>query len=110
MAFITIHTPADLGASGRRLAYRHGPRMVNSRSDYASLLERAGFRDVRCTDITNEYLRVSLGWYDARTRHGDELRKTLGEARVREMESDSRLNIDGIRKGLLRRSLFVASR
>jgi hypothetical protein len=110
MAFITIHTPSDLDAAARRLAYRHGPRMVNARREYVSLLERAGFRDVRAMDITRDYLRISRGWYRARAQYQVELRTALGDARVREMESDSRLNIEGIEKGLLRRSMFVATK
>jgi hypothetical protein len=84
--------------------------MVNSRGDYASLLERAGFRDVRAVDVTREYLRISMAWRRARDRHLRELRASLGEARVRELESDSRLNVQGIRLGVLHRSLFVAVR
>jgi hypothetical protein len=110
MAFFTIHTAPGLDETGRRLAYRHGPRMVNSRGDYASLLERAGFREIRAADVTREYLRISLAWRRARDRHLSELRASLGEARVRELESDSRLNVEGIRMGLLRRSLFVVTR
>ena len=108
MAFITIHTPPDLHAGGRKLAYRLGPRLVNSRRDYVSLLERAGFRDVRATDITNEFLRISRGWCRARERYQEELRTALGDARVHEMESDSRHNLEGIVKGVLRRSIFIA--
>jgi hypothetical protein len=110
MAFITIHTPRGLDAAARRLAYRHGPRMVNSSADYVSLLERAGFHDVRATDTTREYLRISRARYSALARHQDSLREALGEARFREMEQDSRLNVRGIRLGVLRRSLFVAVR
>jgi hypothetical protein len=110
MAFITIHTPPDLDAVGRKRASRQGPHLVNSSSDYPSLLERAGFRDVRATDITREYLRISRGWYRARGRYQAELRVAVGDVRVREMESDSRLNLKGVQDGLLRRSMFVAVR
>jgi hypothetical protein len=108
MAFFTIHAAPGLDETGRRLAHRHGPRLVNSRADYAALLEQAGFRQVRSVDVTREYLRISKRWYEARRRHEAALRAQLGDARVREMERDSRLNIEGIRKGVLRRSLFVA--
>jgi len=110
MAFFTIHTSPGLDQTGRRLAYRHGPRMVNTRSDYAALLRRAGFREVRAIDVTREYLRISLRWQRARARRLPALRASLGELRVRELETDSRLNIEGIRLGLLRRSLFVVVR
>jgi hypothetical protein len=75
-----------------------------------SLLERAGFRDVHADDVTDEYLRISRAWHKARDRYRDELRANLGDARVNEMESDSRLNIEGIERGLLRRSLICAVR
>ena len=110
IAFITIHTPPDLDATRRRLAYRLGPRMVNSRGDYASLLERAGFHGVKATDITREYLRISRDKCRALERHQNELRAALGEARAREMQSDSRHNVDGILKGVLQRSIFTAVR
>ena len=108
MAFFTIHTPPGLDQSERRLAYRRGPYMVNGRGDYQSLLARAGFREVRSVDVTREYLRISQRWYAARGKHEPALRAQLGDARVREMERDGRRNIEGIRMGVLRRSLFVA--
>jgi SAM-dependent methyltransferase len=110
MAFITIHTPLVLDASGKKLAHRFGPRMVNSRLGYSLMLDRAGFRDVHGSDITSEFLRISRGWHKARGRYEDELRATLGEARVCEMECESRLNVEGIVKGLLLRSIFTAVR
>jgi hypothetical protein len=110
MAFFTIHADPHLDAAGRRLAYRHGPRMLNARGGYLSILERAGFRGIRATDVTKEYLRISSGWQRAYAHYADDLRAVLGDARVRELQSDSRLNVEGIRRGLLRRSLFVAVR
>jgi hypothetical protein len=84
--------------------------MVNSRGDYASLLERAGFHAVKATGITREYLRISRDKCIALERHQNELRAALGEARAREMQSDSRHNVDGILKGVLRRSILTAVR
>jgi hypothetical protein len=110
MAFITIHTPPSLDTAGRRRARLHGPHLVNSSSNYAALLEHAGFHDVQATDITTDYLRISRGWNRARGKYQAELRDALGDVRVREMESDSRLNLKGVREGLLRRSMFVAVR
>jgi len=110
MAFLTIHTADGADTADRRAARYYGPRMVNASSDYQSLLARSGFHDIRAYDLTTEFLRISLAWERARERHADALIAALGEARVREMRSDSRLNIEGIRRGLLRRSLFVATR
>jgi hypothetical protein len=109
MAFLTIHTEAE-DAMGRKQARHYGPRMVNAHGGYVQMLLNAGFRDVRVTDVTREYLRISLAWRRARDRHVEGLRAALGEARVKEMDSDSRLNIAGIERGLLHRSLFVATR
>lgn len=110
LAFFTIHAAPDLDAAGRRLARRYGPTLVNSRSDYVSMLERVGFRGVRAIDVTREYLRISRAWNAARARHAAGLRNQVGEARFHEMERDSRMNIAGIEMELLRRSLFVAIR
>jgi SAM-dependent methyltransferase len=108
MAFITIHTPGDLDLMGKRLAHRYGPRMVNSRLEYPVMLDDVGFRDVCSSDITREYLRISRAWYKARGRYDEELRAALGDERACEMECDSRLNVKGIERGFLRRSMFVA--
>ena len=110
MAFLTIHAAPDADSAQRRAASKYGPRMVNSPADYASLLERAGFRDVRAIDLTREYLRISLRGNRARERHIEGLRAQLGEARVRDMTSEGRANLEGIRRGVLRRSLFVATK
>jgi hypothetical protein len=64
---------------------------------------------VQSSDITREYLRISRGWHAARGRYDGELRAALGDARVCEMECDGRLNVEGIVKGLLRRSIFTAA-
>ena len=108
MAFLTIHARPEANAAQRRAASRYGPRMVNSPADYATLLERAGFGKVRAIDLTREYLHISMRWDRARARHVEELRAQLGEARVREMTAEGRANLEGIRRGVLQRSLFVA--
>jgi len=108
MAFYVIHTPTGLGARERARARRHGPRLVNSRSGYASMLRSAGFTHVREVDVTREFGRINLRWLRARLRHEAEMRRAAGDQYTEERIADARTQARGIDAGLLRRSLFVA--
>mgnify|MGYP001609469503 CR=1 FL=1 len=108
MAFYVIHTPPGLGARTKASARRHGPRFVNSRSDYASMLRTAGFAHVREVDVTREFGRMNLRWLRARLRHEAGMRRAAGDQYTEERIADVRTQARGINTGLLRRSLFVA--
>ena len=109
MAFFTIHAAPRLSAADRKRARRHGPRLVNARGDYASMLRAAGFRRVVSVDVTREFQSISARWMHARERHRDAVIASVGEARYREIRRDSALMQRGIELGLLRRSLFIAT-
>lgn len=109
MAFFTIHAAPQLSAADRKRARRHGPRLVNARRDYTSMLRAAGFRRVVSVDVTREFQRISMRWMRARERRRDAVIASVGEARYHELRSDSALTQRGIELGLLRRSLFIAT-
>ena len=109
MAFYTIHAASGLSAADRNRTRRHGPRFVNARRDYTSMLRGAWFRRVVAVDVTSEFQRIATRWMRSRERHRDALITTVGDARFREIRSDSALTQRGIELGLLRRSLFIAT-
>jgi len=109
MAFYTIHAAPGLSAADRKRARRLGPRLVNARYDYVSMLDAAGFSKVSAVDVTHEFQRISARWMRARERHRDAVIASVGEARYRELRRDSALTQRGIELGLLRRSLLVAT-
>jgi hypothetical protein len=108
MAFYTIHATPELSPADRARARRFGPRFVNSRTDYISMLRAAGFEQVAARDVTGEFQRIQRRWLRARGRHRDAIITAVGEARHEEMCDDGRHTLHGIAAGLLRRSLFVA--
>jgi hypothetical protein len=109
MAFFTIHAAPRLSPADGERARRQGPRFVNARSDYESMLRAAGFKRIVAVDVTGEFRRIQARWIRARERHRDAVIAAVGEARFREITADSRGSQRGIEQGLLRRSLFVAT-
>jgi hypothetical protein len=110
MAFYTIHATPGLSAADRERARRYGPRFVNSRSDYVSMLQTAGFSRATALDVTAEFRRIQTRWLRARDRHRDAIIAAVGETRHHEMCSDGRHTLHAIDAGWLRRSLFVAEK
>ncbi len=108
-AFYTIHAAPGLSAADRRRAWGHGPRMVNARYEYVTMLRSAGFSNVVAVDVTREFQRIATRWMRARERHRDAVIASLGEARFQEIRRDNAKFQRGIELGLLRRSLFVAT-
>ena len=74
------------------------------------LLRSAGFAAIREIDVTEDFLRATRAWYEARARYAGQLSQAEGEASFRERQRDYHLQARAIEAGLLRRSLFVAER
>ncbi len=110
MAFYTITVAPGLSPAARRRALRAGPVAAWSRSDHAGLLASAGFVRIDETEVTDEYRRVAHAWLNAAVRHEVGLRDALGDAAYEERQSERIEHVAAIDSGLLRRSLFVASR
>ena len=108
LAFTTIHTPGDLTRAQHRLAGVAGPPAVAG-ADPSGLLGRAGFTDVRTRDVTADYLATSTAWRAARLRHRDALRPLDPEVYDDRVERGAR-EAEALRAGLLRRTLYVATR
>lgn len=110
LAFTTIYVPPALGTRERRLAMRAGPPHVASRRPYPELITQGGFSGVVETDVTADYQRTQRAWYEAAEQHADELRRVTSDAEFATAQTDRRLTLDAIAAGLLRRSVFTATR
>jgi hypothetical protein len=111
IAYYNIFVPPGLPEHLRRRAHRAGPNAVGSRGiTQTELLARAGFESISETDLTDEFLATSRAWNGGRRIREAELRAEFGDAWFEDRQADSDAMLSGIEEGLLRRSLFVASR
>ena len=109
-AFLTIHTAPGLGRKDRQRASRDGPFAVAAPREHRAMLASAGFVEIGETDLTDEFERVALAWIETSDQHHDRLAQVLGEQDLGERQADRRLQLRAIQDGLLRRSLFTATR
>ncbi len=110
MAFYTIFISSGLSDKDYRRAARSRSCVTSWRREHPELLSAAGFSNVEEIDVTDEYLRVTQAWLDARERHADELAEVEGEVDFAGRITENRASVAALRDGLLRRSLFVAQR
>ena len=110
MAFYTIFIPSGLSDKDYRRAARTRSRVTSWRREHPELLDAAGFSNVEEIDVTDEYLRVTQAWLDARERHADKLAEVEGEVDFAGRIKENRASVAALLDGLLRRALFVAER
>jgi len=111
IAFYTIFIPSGVSeADRRRVLALNDPAELGSPAPQDELLRSAEFVDIDETDETDQFLRTARGWYEARERHGSELRRLEGEMEFEEGQAGRRAKLKTIEAGLLRRALFVAKR
>ena len=111
IAFYTIFiTPGVSEADRKRVLALGDPPELASAISERELLRSAGFADIEETDETEAYLRTARGWYEARERYAEDLRKLEGAQAFAEGQANRRQRIGFIEAGLQRRSLFVALR
>jgi hypothetical protein len=109
-AFFTIHPTPGLPPHLRRRAHRDGPVAVASHLTARELLERAGFVAIEETDCTPEFETVAQAWIDHCEEHRDALAELQGADALEQRQTERRIQVAAVRDGLLRRSLFVATR
>ncbi len=105
IAYTTIVTSSGLDRKQYREALRVGPPAIEARASDDVLMQRAGFIDVRVTDVTSEFLDTARGWKGEFLRHGSAIKAILGEAGWEERQASQGEIITGIEDGLLRRIL-----
>ena len=74
------------------------------------MLESAGFIDVRETEVTKQYQKISRAWVEGRRRRYDKLAQAMGEESLRGKIEEGKAILASIKDGLLRRSLLTAKR
>jgi hypothetical protein len=110
MAFLTIFVTPGLSKRDYQRALKAGPNWVGTRRrDHRELLASAGFVEIEEIDLTPEFLVTARAWYDTRQRHAAELRAAEGDTAFEERRRDSKLQIEAVEAGLLRRALFVCA-
>ena len=110
LAFTAIFVTPGLDSEQRLRALRAGPIHVAARRTYPELIVQAGFAETVEVDLTAEYARTQRDWYDAAELRADELRDLTSDTEFADAQADRRLTLDAIADGLLRRSLFMATR
>ncbi len=111
LAFYTIFATPGLSEVDYRRARRSGPNHLSTRRvDHEQLIASAGLRLLAVRDLTSQFLRTARAWYDGRRQFEAELRRSEGDAVFEERQRDGIAQIRAIEDGLLRRSLFVATR
>jgi hypothetical protein len=107
IAGYTIHAAEDLGAAERALAAELGPMAVNADRSPADLLRAAGFHLLIEEDVTATFQATAEAFWRAREDLADTLRLEEGDVRFEEEQQSTQAVLDGIARGLLRRSLHV---
>jgi hypothetical protein len=109
-AFYTIHPAPGLTPAQRRRASRDGPIAVATPREYDEMLAAAGFVDVVQRDATAEFVTAARAWIDQSDWHRDALVAQSGQEAFDDRQRERRAQLRAVEDGLLRRSLFAATR
>jgi hypothetical protein len=74
------------------------------------MLRDAGFVDIEEHDWTNDFVRVARAWIAQWDEHRVELTDALGDVEFEDRQTERRIQLRAVEDGLLRRSLYVATR
>jgi hypothetical protein len=110
LAFYTIYIPAGLPPDVYRRAKHAEPGAAGSREDHQSMLESAGFQEIREIDVTPQYLATIRAVLASRQRHERALRREAGDAEFERRVTENCNAAAAVEEGLLHRSLFLARR
>jgi hypothetical protein len=109
-AFLTIHPATGLSPAEQERAVAAGPRGVAVDRDHETMLRDAGFTDTNAVDLTDEYRQTQAGWREQWDLHSARVIELVGRERYEERQEERRNTLAAIDAGLLRRSLFAATR
>jgi hypothetical protein len=107
MAAFVIHTPPGLSRTDLDRAADLGPSLVASDAPLGELLESAGFENVQEYDLTAAFEEACETILHLRDEMEDELRRAEGDPEFEEQCQKKRGLLEGIRLGVLRRTLYV---
>jgi hypothetical protein len=110
IAYTTIYVAPGLEPKLRRRAQRSGPRAVASRSDQRRLLASAGFTEIDTVDVTTEWASTARGWCSGWSANEAELVALDSRDTFAQRQRERHTQLRAIEDGLLKRSLFSATR
>lgn len=87
-----------------------GPPHPETDEGYPLLMERAGFVDVDCIDVSAEYLETTTGWLNGWESEAYELRKLVGIDAFDLQQGRRRQHVSAIERGQLLRYLVSGRR
>ena len=103
-----IHTRIGLSPSEERRAAQLGPSAVTGAAPPEELARSAGFRVTLQEDVTDDFYDTGAAIVRARERLEADLRAAEGHGAYEEEQAKKRRYVQGIREGLLERSLLIA--
>jgi ubiquinone/menaquinone biosynthesis C-methylase UbiE len=109
MGFTVISIASGLTAKQRRRAIANGPELVESESDYPTLMARTSWSITAHRDLTADYAASCARQIQADEEHESDLAALIGDDEYAERLAGWRGKLAAIRDGLLLRELFVAS-
>ena len=110
VAGLVIHAAEDLTEAEELRAAELGPSAVSSAMPYAALTREADLQPTLTADVTSAFLTTVRTVLPSREEHRQALFESGGpEAYEEETETLEKL-VEGIKTGVLRRSLFVAAK
>ena len=109
MAGYVIHTPADLNPDDRQRAAALGPSDVLADATPDKLARTASLSIIEYEDVTEEFRAMCEALVSARSRLETQLRLAEGDDVYEEEREKKEAMREGIREGLLRRCLLVAT-
>ena len=108
MAFTIIALAPSLSDSERQIAIESGPKFVDTKDDYAVLLDQSGWFLQERTDLTAAFLKSMRAELDGMRARADALGRVFGSDEFTERMKRQQAAIAAIDSGFLRRELFVA--
>jgi len=110
LAVLVIEATSGLGEEQAGIAAELGPAAVHADAPLEELVRSAGFHVRHIEDVTDDFEATTASIWDGRRAAKSDLREAEGfEAYETETGKKARL-LEGIRRGLLRRTLVVAEK
>lgn len=109
LACFVVAVADGLCAADRVRAIEAGPESVEAGPGYPSLMEDAGFVDVKIVDVTADYATTLSQSITARDVERPDLEELLGPDRFAEGQASRRRELEAVNAGLLRRYLITGA-
>ena len=110
LAVLVIETMPGLGEEQAAAATDLGPSAVEADDSLEEMARMAGFEVQHVEDVTNEFEATAASIWNAREASESELRAAEGDEDYETEQGKKARMLEGIRRGLLRRTLLIATK